>query len=338
MNYKLPLFVAEISANHLGSLEIAKDLVVAAAEAGAGAVKFQTYTADTMTLNLDSLKISSGHELWGDEKLYDLYQRAHTPWEWHKELFDLCRSLGVIPFSTPFDLSAIEFLESINSPMYKIASLETSDHLLIKTVAETGKPIFISTGATTWKEIEELVEVVKQTGNENLTLLLCTSSYPANPVDANLKRLSLLKSHFGVNVGLSDHTLGIGVSTAAIALGATVIEKHIILKRSDGGPDAAFSMEPKEFKSLVEAGNHAFQAIGNSEWKIDDSESESRRIRRSLFIVSDVKKGDLITSQNLRAIRPGDGCSPKHFSELIGKHFKNDYAIGTPMDISYASE
>jgi N-acetylneuraminate synthase len=222
--------------------------------------------------------------------------------------------------------------------MYKIASLETSDHLLIKTVAETGKPIIVSTGATTWKEIEELVEVVKKTGNEKLTLLLCTSSYPANPIDANLRRLSLLKNHFGVNVGLSDHTLGIGVSTAAIALGATVIEKHIILKRSDGGPDAAFSMEPKEFKSLVEAGNEAFQAIGDSEWKIDDSESESRRIRRSLYIVLDVKKGDLVTSQNLRAIRPGDGCSPKHLSGLIGKYFKNDYALGTPMDISYASE
>lgn len=338
MTYKLPLFVAEISANHLGSLEIAKDLVVAAAEAGAGAVKFQTYTADTMTLNLESLKISSGHKLWGDEKLYNLYQRAHTPWEWHQELFDLCRSLGVIPFSTPFDLSAIEFLESINSPMYKIASLETSDHLLIKTVAETGKPIFISTGATTWKEIEELVEVVKKTGNENLTLLLCTSSYPANPVDANLRRLSLLKSHFGVNIGLSDHTLGIGVSTAAIALGAIVIEKHIILNRSDGGPDAAFSMQPQEFKSLVGAGNEAFQAIGDPEWRIDDSESESRRIRRSLYIVADVKKGDLITNQNLRAIRPGDGCSPKHLSELVGKYFKSDYELGTPMDISYASE
>jgi N-acetylneuraminate synthase len=220
--------------------------------------------------------------------------------------------------------------------MYKIASLETSDHLLIKTVAETGKPLFVSTGATTWEEIEDLVHVVQQTGNKNLTLLLCTSSYPADPVDANINRIKSLKDHFNLNIELSDHTLGIGVSIAAIALGATVIEKHLTLKRSDGGPDAAFSMEPHEFKLLVEEGNNAFNALGNPHWTMQDSEKESRRIRRSLYIVNDVKKGDLITNENLRAIRPGEGCSPKLLSSLLGKHFTNNYTVGTPMDPNFA--
>ena len=316
----------------------AKELVKAAAEAGATAVKFQTYTADTMTLDLDSLRISSDHELWGNRKLYDLYKEAHTPWEWHEELFSLCRKLEVIPFSSPFDISAVNFLESLNVEMYKIASLETSDHALIKKVAETGKPIIISTGATEWKEIEEFVEIVKKTGNRNLTLLLCTSSYPADPVDAHINRLRLLEKHFAVSVGLSDHTLGIGVSIAAISLGATVIEKHLTLNRSDGGPDSAFSLEPNEFKALVEEGNKAFESIGNSEWQITESEKESRRLRRSLYIVKNVKKGELISSDNLRAIRPGAGCSPKHLSNLLGKYFAEDYVLGTPMELSFALE
>jgi len=331
-----PFFVAEISANHLGSLNRAKALIIQAAKSGADAVKFQTYTADTMTLNLDTLKISDSHGLWGGKKLYDLYEEAHTPWEWHKDLFDLCISLDVIPFSSPFDPSAVEFLESLNAPMYKIASLETSDHLLIKTVAETGKPLIISTGATTWEEIEDLAKVVKLSGNKNLTLLLCTSSYPSDPVDANLNRIKLLRDHFGINIGLSDHTLGIGVSVAAIALGATVIEKHLTLKRSDGGPDAAFSMEPHEFKLLVEEGNNAFNALGNPDWSMQDSEKESRRIRRSLYIVNDVRKGDLINNKNLRAIRPGMGCSPKYLKDLIGKKFLKDFSRGTPMQLDLA--
>lgn len=331
-------FIAEISGNHLGKLARAKELIKAAADSGATAVKFQTYTADTMTLNLDKFKVTSGHDLWGGKKLYELYEEAHTPWEWHEELFELCRKLQVIPFSSPFDLTAVNFLESLNVTMYKIASLETSDHLLIKSVADTGKPIIISTGATEWQEIEEFVEVVKNSGNKNLTLLLCTSSYPADPLDANLNRISSLKKHFGVDIGLSDHTLGIGVSVAAIALGATVIEKHLTLKRSDGGPDAAFSMEPNEFRALVEAGTAASESLGDNEWKLNASEAESRRLRRSLYIVSDVKKGDLITNQNLRAIRPGDGCSPKYTEVLMGKYYQNDYLLGTPMEIAYASE
>jgi len=332
------LFIAEISGNHMGSFERAKDLVKAAAEAGATAVKFQTYTADTMTLNLDSFKVANDHKLWGGEKLYDLYEQAHTPWEWHKDLFDLCISLNVIPFSSPFDPSAVEFLESLHAPMYKIASLETSDHLLIRTVAETGKPIIVSTGATTWQEVEDLVEVVNQAGNKNLTLLLCTSSYPADPVDANLNRIKLLRDHFGLKIGLSDHTLGIGVSLAAIALGATVIEKHLTLNRTDGGPDAAFSMEPNEFSSLVKEGKSVFQSLGYPDWKMQDSEKESRRLRRSLYIVNDVMKGDLVTNENIRAIRPGDGCSPKLLPSLLGKYFTNDYLVGTPMDTNYTIE
>jgi len=331
-----PFFIAEISANHLGSFTRAKDLVIAAAGAGATAVKFQTYTADTMTLNIDSLRISKDHELWGGRTLYELYEEAHTPWDWHSELFELCRSLNVIPFSSPFDLTAVNFLESLECPIYKIASLETSDHALIKKVAETGKPIIVSTGATTWEEIKDLVELIKKTGNTNLTLLVCTSSYPANPVDSHLNRIATLKKFFEAEVGLSDHTLGIGVSLAAIGMGAKVIEKHLTLKRSDGGPDAAFSLEPNEFKNLVEEGNNAFSSLGHSEWSIQNSEKESRRLRRSLYITDDVKAGDKITVSNLRAIRPGEGCSPKFLQELLGRKFKKDFERGTPMDISFA--
>jgi len=326
------LFIAEVSANHLGSLERAKQLVVAAAKAGATAVKFQTYTADTMTLDIDDFKVSDDHELWGGRRLHSLYQEAHTPWEWHEELFQLCRSLDVLPFSSPFDLSAVEFLESLNAPMYKIASLETGDHRLIRAVAETGKPLIISTGATEWNEIEELVEVVQKAGNKDLTLLVCTSSYPSDPADAHLNRIATLRNHFGVKVGLSDHTLGIGVSIAAIALGATAIEKHITLRRADGGADGAFSMEPEEFAMLVREGRSAFQALGNSEWSMQESEKESRRLRRSLYVVKDVKAGDVVTLENVRAIRPGGGCAPKLLDGMLGKKFQKDFKVGTPMN------
>jgi N-acetylneuraminate synthase len=243
----------------------------------------------------------------------------------------MCRSAGVVPFSTPFDLTAVDFLEGLNTPMYKISSMETSDHALIKRVAETGKPLIISTGATLWDEIVDLVEVVYKTGNKDLTLLACTSSYPADPRDAHLNRMALLKNEFGCKVGLSDHTLGVGVSIAAIALGATVIEKHFTLRRSDGGADAAFSLEPNEFKLLVEEGDSAFASLGIATWSTQASEFESRRIRRSLYIAKDVKAGDLVTSDNVRAIRPGGGCSPKFLSELIGKEFNGSFSAGTPM-------
>ena len=330
---KQPLFIAEVSANHLGSLERALRIIEAAALAGATAVKFQTYTASTMTLDIDDFIVSSDHALWGGRKLFELYEEAYTPWEWHKEMFEYSRKLGIIPFSSPFDLTAVELLETLDAPMYKIASLETGDHRLIKAVAETGKPLIISTGATEWNEIEELVEVVDKAGNKDLTLLVCTSSYPSDPVDAHLRRIETLKNRFGVKVGLSDHTLGIGVSIAAIALGATAIEKHLTLKRTDGGADAAFSMEPAEFAMLVTEGNSAALALGNLEWKIMDSESESRRLRRSLYVVSDVLMGEELSPINIRAIRPGAGLKPKYFNEVIGRKFNKNLKAGTPLSL-----
>ena len=329
---KPPLFIAEVSANHLGSLERALRIIEAAALAGATAVKFQTYTASTMTLDIDDFNVSSDHALWGGRKLFELYEEAYTPWEWHKEMFEYARKLGVIPFSSPFDLTAVELLESLDAPMYKIASLETGDHRLIKAVAETGKPLIISTGATEWNEIEELVEVVDKAGNNDLTLLVCTSSYPSDPVDAHLRRIETLKNRFGVKVGLSDHTLGIGVSIAAIALGATAIEKHLTLRRVDGGADAAFSMEPAEFAMLVREGNSAALALGNSAWSMQDSEKESRRLRRSLYVVKDVSEGEVVTHENVRAIRPGGGCAPSLLQGLLGKTFIKGHTIGTPMN------
>jgi pseudaminic acid synthase len=335
-SYSRPLFIAEISANHLGSFVRAKKLVNAAIESGATAVKFQTYTARTMTLDIDvdAFKITPEHPLWGGRKLFELYDEAHTPWEWHSELFAICRNANVIPFSSPFDFSAVEFLESLDAPMYKIASMETGDLPLIKKVAETGKPLIISTGATEWQEIEDLVSVVENTGNKDLTLLVCTSSYPADPVDAHLRRIETLKNEFGVKVGLSDHTLGIGVSVAAIALGATAVEKHLTLRRSDGGADGAFSMEPEEFSLLVREGTSAAQALGNSDWSMQESEMESRRLRRSLYIVKDVKEGEIVSYENVRAIRPGGGCAPKLLDELLGKRFVSSHVIGTPMNLS----
>ena len=329
----LPFFVAEISANHLGNLERAHHLIEAAAGANANAVKFQTYTAETMTLNLDSLGVSANHALWGGKKLFDLYQEAHTPWEWHSELFSHALSLGLIPFSSPFDSSAVEFLEKLNCSIYKIASLESGDLELIKEVGRTGKPTIISTGATQLDEIEEAVSAFLSTGNEDLTLLVCTSSYPAEPNEAHLNRISTLKNAFSVNVGISDHTLGIGVSIAAIALGATVIEKHITLKRSDGGHDSEFSMEPSEFEQLVLEGNNAKLSLGNLEWKIMDSESESRRLRRSLYVVSDVLMGEELSPINIRAIRPGAGLKPKYFNEVIGRKFNKNLKAGTPLSL-----
>lgn len=332
-----PLFIAEISANHLGSLERAHLLVNAAIDAGASAVKFQTYTAETMTLNIDSdhFKISGDHELWGSRKLFDLYEEAHTPWNWHQELFQLCRSRGVIPFSSPFDATAVDFLESLDVEMYKIASMESADIPLIKKVALTGKPLIISTGGTEWEEIAELVNTVRECGNNDLTLLVCTSSYPALPIDAHLSRISLLQKTFNVKVGVSDHTLGIGVSIAAIALGAVAIEKHLTLRRSDGGADGAFSMEPSEFEQLVNEGTSAFEAIGESKWSIQHSERESRRLRRSLHITQAVSKGEKVSLENIRAIRPNGGLAPKHLEEVLGREFNDSFEPGTPLSFDH---
>ena len=329
------MFVAEISANHLGNFDRAIKLVLAAINAGATAVKFQTYTAATMTLDLGDpeFRISDDHPLWGGEKLFSLYEKAHTPWEWHAELFKICRENNVIPFSSPFDATAVDFLESLDAPMYKIASMETGDIPLIRKVAETGKPLIISTGATEWEEIEEAVATVEKAGNTDLTLLVCTSSYPSDPIDAHLNRISTLRDSFGVKVGISDHTLGFGVGIAAIALGATLIEKHVTLRRSDGGADGAFSMEPEEFAVLVKEGTSAFQSLGNSKWSMQNSEKESRRLRRSLYVVRNVKVGEVVTNENVRAIRPGGGCPPNLLDSMLGKKFNTNSKAGSPMSL-----
>ena len=325
------MYIAEVSANHLGSLERAKAIVREAAKAGATAIKLQTYTADTMTLDLPNLKISDEHSLWGGKTLYQLYEEAHTPWDWHEELFDLAISLNLIPFSSPFDLSAVDFLEKLNAPMYKIASMETGDHRLIRAVAETGKPLIVSTGATELEEIYELVDVIKTTGNKEYTLLVCTSSYPSDPKDSHITRIQTLRELFDCKIGLSDHTLGIGASVAAIALGATAIEKHLTLNRSDGGADGAFSMEPQEFAALVKEGNIAKESLGQSSWLMQPSEAESRRLRRSLYIVTDVQAGEKVSYENVRAIRPGAGAPPKFLESWIGGKFRNNYIAGTPL-------
>ena len=340
MQINSPFFVVEVSANHLGNFDRAKRIVEKAIESGANAVKFQTYTAETMTLDIDSahFRISTDHPLWGGRKLFELYEEAHTPWDWHPELFSMCRNAGVIPFSSPFDFSAVDFLEKLDMQMYKIASMESGDLPLIQRVAETGKPLIVSTGATTWKEIEDLVKIVESTGNNQLTLLICTSSYPSDPKDAHLKRIEKLRNEFGYPVGISDHTLGIGVSLAAIALGATVIERHFTLRRSDGGADGAFSLEPEEFAILVQEGNTVLDSLGSPEWLTQESENESRRLRRSLYIVRDVKKGDLVTKENIRSIRPSGGASPKYMESYFGKVFKSDFSLGTPLTIELLQE
>ncbi len=338
MKSDTPFFVAEVSANHLGRLDRALDIVQAAAQAGASAIKLQTYKPETMTLDISEFSVSKDHPLWGGRKLFDLYREAFTPWEWHKEIFEFSRSLGLVPFSSPFDETAVELLESIDCPIYKIASLESGDLNLIKLVAETGKPIIASTGATTLQEIEELVDVVRNTSSSELTLLVCTSSYPASPQDANLRRIDFLKKHFGVKVGVSDHSLGIGVALAGIALGATVIEKHLTLARSDGGADGAFSMEPHEFGKLVTEGTDAFHALGNSDWVDIPAEDESRSLRRSLYVVKEVVKGDLVTKENVRAIRPGQGSPPRLLSSFLGQRFNASYFPGQPLSSNMLME
>ena len=319
--------MAEISANHRGSLETAHDLLGLASKAGADAIKLQTYKPETMTLDLEEFSISSDHQLWGGITLFQLYAEAMTPWEWHKELFEHANELGMQAFSSPFDHSAVDFLEELNCPVYKIASMETGDVDLISYVASKGKPMIISTGASTLDEIDAAVEAAEKV-RDKLTLLVCTSSYPAEAADAHVNRILTLREKFGVDVGISDHTLGIGVSVAAIALGATVIEKHLTIKRSDGGHDAAFSLEPDEFKLLVNEGNKAHAALGNPEWSIQTSEAESRRLRRSLYISKPVKKGEIASRENVRALRPNTGGPISDLSQMLGKRFKRDFNPG----------
>jgi pseudaminic acid synthase len=328
-----PFIIAEMSGNHNGSLDRALDIVRSVASSGAHALKIQTYTADTITLDVDrpEFRMSDDHVLWGGRRLYDLYREAHTPWEWHKPIFDLAKELGLVAFSSPFDETAVEFLEDLGVPIYKVASLEIVDIPLIEMIAQTGKPMIISTGTATLAEISEAVQAAQSAGAEDITLLLCTSSYPADPADANLLRMEPLRDIFGVKVGLSDHTMGVGVSVAATALGATVIEKHVTLDRHDGGVDSAFSLEPEELELLVTACKQAFSAVGDSStWDVA-SEDESKKFRPSLFVSRNVAAGELVSLDNVRSVRPSGGLPPSELKNVLGRVFRADVSFGTPL-------
>ena len=321
-------FIAEISGNHLGSLSRAKDLIKEAANAGATAVKLQTYTADTMTLDIDKFKVDVKHELWGGRKLYDLYNEAYTPWEWHSELFELCRSLNVIPFSSPFDLTAVDFLESLNCSIYKIASLETSDHTLIKKVAETGKPIIISTGIAEYDDIKLAIETCLEVGNHQIVLLKCTSSYPAPIEEANMIMVKKLADEFNLLTGLSDHTIGSIVPIVSVCFGAKIIEKHFILDRSIGGPDASFSMNESEFKEMVNAVRQAELAIGKVSFELTEKQVAGKVFAKSLYIAKDLNIGETVLNEHIRSVRPGYSLHPKYLKELIGKKSLKQFTIG----------
>ena len=328
-----PFIIAEMSGNHNQSLERALSIVDAAALAGADALKIQTYTADTMTINKSDGEffISDTNSLWKGESLYSLYQKAYTPWEWHKAIFDRCREKGIIGFSTPFDFTAVEFLETLECPVYKVASFENIDLPLIKRIAQTGKPMVVSTGMANLSELDDLVRTARINGCSDLTLLKCTSSYPAEPVGTNLLTIPHMRELFQCNVGLSDHTLGIGAAVASVALGATVIEKHFTLSREEGGVDAAFSLEPAEMAQLVRECKIAYEALGNVSYERQPQEEKSLIFRRSLYIVEDMKAGELITENNMRSIRPGLGLAPKYYGAVLGKRAKYNISKGTAL-------
>ena len=328
-----PFIIAEMSGNHNKSLDRALKIVEAAATAGAHGFKIQTYTPETMTLNLrsDDFLIKDNDSLWGGKSLYELYDEAFTPWEWHQPIFEKCKSLGMIPFSTPFDKTSVDFLESLNVDCYKIASFENTDLPLIKYVASKGKPLIVSTGMATISEIDTFVKVVKETGNNNLILLKCTSSYPAEPIDSNINTIPHLIDLFHYPVGLSDHTLGIGVSVASIALGATVIEKHFTLNRDEGGVDSVFSLEKGEMKSLVEETFRAWQSLGEVKYGPSDKEKKSLQFKRSIYICEDIDEGAILNDKNTKIIRPGFGLEPKYYDLIIGKTIKKGVKKGTPL-------
>jgi pseudaminic acid synthase len=329
-----PSFViAEMSGNHNQSLERALEIVDAAAKTGAHALKIQTYTPDTMTIDLNEREfhISDPDSLWAGTSLYKLYGEAYTPWEWHKPIFDRARELGMIPFSTPFDDTAVDFLESLDAPCYKIASFENTDLPLIRRVAATGKPLIISTGMATVAELDETVRAAREAGCKDLILLKCTSTYPATAENTNILTIPHLRELFVCEVGLSDHTMGMGVSVASVALGATVIEKHFTLNRADGGVDSTFSMEPTEMAQLVVETERAWQALGQVSYGPTAVEKKSIQFRRSLYIVQDLKAGDVLTRENVRAIRPGWGLPTKYFEQVLGKTVKEDVKRGTAL-------
>lgn len=333
-NNSKTFIIAELSANHGNDINIAKETIKAAKEAGADAIKVQTYTADTLTIDCDNefFKLNNG-TLWDGRTLYDLYNEAYTPWEWQKELKDYAESIGLIFFSTPFDFTAVDFLEELNVPAYKVASFEIMDIPLIEYIASKGKPIIISTGVAYINEIQEAVDACKRMGNDKIILLKCTSSYPAKIEDANLRMIPNIKETFDVQVGLSDHTLGITVPVVAVSLGAKVIEKHFILDKSIGGPDSDFSLDKEEFKEMVEAVRNAENSLGRIDYSMTDKKKSNRIFGRSLFIVKDVEAGEKLTSENVRSIRPSNGLLPKYYYEVLGKEFKESFKKGTPLSL-----
>lgn len=325
--------IAELSANHNGSLQTALDSIKAAKECGANAIKLQTYTADTLTLNSRNADFMiSGGTLWDGRNLYELYQEAYTPWEWHKELFDYARSLDIDIFSTPFDKTAVDFLETLNPSAYKIASFEITDYELVRYTASKQKPIIISTGIATIDEIQDVVNICKSVGNENIILLKCTSEYPAPLNEANLKTISNMKETFGVEVGFSDHTLGVVAPVVAVTLGAKVIEKHFIIDKSIGGADCGFSMDKKEFKQMVEAIRDAEKLIGVVDYSLNEKRKKQRRFARSLYISSDIKKGEVFTLENIKSVRPFYGLHPKYLNDILGKVAKKDYKFADRLE------
>jgi len=323
------LIIAELSANHGHSLDIAKQTIKAAAKAGADAIKLQTYTADTLTLNCDKEDfIVKGGTLWDNKTLYELYKEAYTPWEWHEELFRVAKEEGLLCFSTPFDKSAVDFLETLNPPAYKVASFEITDYELVRYIASKQKPIIISTGIATLEEIEDVVKICKEEGNNDVILLQCTSSYPAPLESANLSTIPHMAKKFGVLVGFSDHTLGTSAPITAVALGAKVIEKHFILDKSIGGADASFSLDVEEFSQMVNAVREAEKLLGKPTYHENEANIKGRAFSRSLYVAKDIKKGEVISEENIRSVRPGHGLHPKYLKDILGKKAKRDYGFG----------
>lgn len=326
--------VAELSANHGHKLEVALESVRAAKRAGADAVKIQTYTADTITLNCDADDFKVKGTLWDGRTLYDLYQEAYTPWEWHQAIFEEAKKCGLVCFSTPFDKTAVDFLEDLDNPIMKIASFEITDIPLIEYAAKKGKPMVISTGIAMQEDIELAIKTCKDAGNDDITLLKCTSSYPAPIEKANLMTMVDMKQRYGVKVGLSDHTMGYDVAIAAVVLGAALIEKHFILDRSIGGPDAAFSMEKDDFAAMVKSIRNVEKAIGGVDYPTDPFKIEGREFCRSLYVAEDIKAGDIVTNQNVRSVRPGFGMHPRYLSQIIGHRVNCDLQKGDRLSMN----
>ena len=330
-----PFVIAEMSGNHNQSLERALAIVEAAAQAGAHAIKLQTYTADTMTLNVrgGSFEINDPDSLWAGQNLHDLYKKAYTPWDWHGPIMERARELGLICFSSPFDETAVDFLEDLGAPAYKIASFENNHLPLIEKAARTGKPLIISTGMATLGELDDAVRTAREAGCTQLVLLKCTSNYPSSPENTNLRTIPHLRELFNTEVGLSDHTMGIGAAVAAIALGASVVEKHFTLARADGGVDSAFSLEPAELASLVCETERAWQALGQVRYGPTEAEQKSLVFRRSIYVAEDIAEGELFTTKNIRIVRPGNGAPPSFYKQILGLESRRCYQVGTPFSL-----